>query len=142
MHLSTRNQLIGTVQEVTLGDVTLTAHLTPGHTHGCTTWTTTEQEGGKTYNVEFGCSLRAGGAIPPEMAAEFTRAFAVVRKLPCDVLLGDHPAQYDMWDKYAQLKPGAPNPFIDAYTCHHEADIEEAMFHAILAEQEQKAADP
>ena len=43
---------------VTLGGTTLVAHLTAGHTRGCTTWTTTAQEGGKTYNVVFGCSLR------------------------------------------------------------------------------------
>src|ERR1700740_1828702 len=43
--------------KVTLGNVTLVAHLTAGHTRGCTTWTTTAQEGGKTYNVMFGCSL-------------------------------------------------------------------------------------
>ena len=128
--------------KVTLGNVTLTAHLTPGHTHGATTWTTTANEGGTIYNVVFGASLRAGGAVPPEMAAEFTKAFAVVKKLPCDVLLGDHPSEYGMQEKYAKLKPGGPNPFIDEYTCHHEAEIEEGMFHAILAEQEQKAAKP
>jgi metallo-beta-lactamase class B len=44
--------------KVTLGGVTPTAHLTPGHTRGCTSWTTTVQESGKTYNVLFGCSLR------------------------------------------------------------------------------------
>jgi metallo-beta-lactamase class B len=127
-------------ETVSLGGVTLTAHLTAGHTRGCTTWTTTAQDGGKTYNVVFGCSLRAPAVITPDIAAEFTHSFAVVRKLPCDVLLGDHPAQYEMHEKYAKLKPGAPNPFIDEYTCHHEADIEEAMFHAIMAEQEQQKA--
>jgi metallo-beta-lactamase class B len=124
---------------VGLGGVTLTAHLTAGHTRGCTTWTTTAQEGGKTYNVVFGCSLRAPAVITPDIAAEFTHSFAVVRKLPCDVLLGDHPSQYGMHEKYEKLKAGAPNPFIDAASCHHEADIEEAMFHAIVAEQEKAA---
>jgi metallo-beta-lactamase class B len=65
-----------------------------------------------------------------------------VRKLPCDVQLGDHPSEYGMWEKYAKLKPGGPNPFIDAASCLHEADIEEAMFHAIMAEQAQKATRP
>jgi metallo-beta-lactamase class B len=130
-------------ETVSLGGVTLTAHLTAGHTHGCTTWTTTAQEGAHTYNVMFGCSLRAPGVITPDVAAELTNAFQVVRKLPCDVQLGDHPSQYDMWEKYAKLKPGGPNPFIDAASCFHEADIEEAMFHAIMAEQAQeKAARP
>ena len=43
---------------VSLGGVTLTAHLTPGHTRGCTTWTMTAQDGGRNYNVVFFCSLR------------------------------------------------------------------------------------
>src|SRR5438874_3137316 len=46
-------------EEVTLGGTTLVAHLTAGHTPGCTTWTTTAQEAGRTYNVMFGCSLRS-----------------------------------------------------------------------------------
>src|SRR5438067_7153291 len=45
-------------ESVTLGGTTLIAHLTPGHTRGCTTWTTKAEEGGKTYNVVINCSLR------------------------------------------------------------------------------------
>src|SRR6202166_275748 len=37
--------------QVTLGGTTLTAHLTPGHTKGCTTWTLKAEEGGKSYDV-------------------------------------------------------------------------------------------
>src|SRR6195256_3323518 len=59
--------------KVTLGGITLVAHLTAGHTRGCTTWTTTAQEGGKTYNVMFGCSLRPPATITPEIAAGLTR---------------------------------------------------------------------
>ena len=121
--------------KVTLGGVTLTAHLTAGHTHGCTAWTTTAQEGGRTYNVMFGCSLRSPAKISPEAQAEFERTFKIVRTIPCDVQLGDHGAQYNMQEKYAKLKTGGPNPFIDPNSCFHEADVEEAMFKAILAEQ-------
>jgi metallo-beta-lactamase class B len=124
---------------VTLGGTTLVAHLTPGHTRGCTTWTTTAQEGGKTYNVMIGCSLRPPVALTPAQVDEFNRAFKTVRGLPCDVQLGDHGAQYNMQEKYARLKEGAPNPFIDPATCKNEADVEEAMMHAILAEQGQGA---
>src|ERR1041385_6812977 len=81
---------------VSLGGVTLTAHLTAGHTRGCTTWTTTAQEGGRTYNVLLGCSLRAPANVTPAIAAEFVRTFPVVKALPCDVQLGDHPAQYNI----------------------------------------------
>jgi metallo-beta-lactamase class B len=124
---------------VTLGGTTLVAHLTPGHTRGCTTWTTTAQDNGKTYNVMFGCSLRPPAVVTPEIADEFDRAFKTVRALPCDVQLGDHGAQYNMQEKFAKLKDGAPNPFIDPASCTLEADVEEAMFHALLAEQQQAA---
>jgi metallo-beta-lactamase class B len=126
-------------EAVTLGGATLVAHLTPGHTRGCTTWTTTVQEGGKTYNVVINCSLRSPATLTPAIVDEFNRSFKLVRTLPCDVQLGDHPAQYNMQEKYAKLRKGGPNPFIDAAGCQVETDIEEAMFHAILNEQ-QKAA--
>jgi metallo-beta-lactamase class B len=122
---------------VKLGDATLTAHLTAGHTPGCTTWTTTAREDGKNYNVMFGCSLRAPNNVTPEIAAALDRSFKLVRTLPCDVQLGDHGAQYNMQEKYAKLKAGL-NPFISPGTCFNEADIQEAMYHAVV--NEQKAA--
>ena len=38
-------------EQVTLGGTTLVAHLTPGHTKGCTTWTMRVQDGGRSYDV-------------------------------------------------------------------------------------------
>jgi metallo-beta-lactamase class B len=122
---------------VTLGGATLVAHLTSGHTPGCTTFTTTAQDGGKTYNVMFGCSLRPPAVVTPALVDRFNRAFKTVRALPCDVQLGDHGAQYNMQEKYAKMKEGGPNPFIDPATCTLEADVQEAMLKAILAEQQQ-----
>ena len=127
---------------VSLGGTTLTAHLTPGHTHGCTTWTTTVTDNGQSYNVVFGCSLRAGNFITPEVAAEFNKSFAVVRTFPCDIQLGDHGSEFDLLGKYAKLKPGAPNPFVDKASCSKEIDLEEAMYHAIMSEQAAKSAGP
>jgi metallo-beta-lactamase class B len=122
---------------VTLGGMRLVAHLTPGHTPGCTTWTTTVADGGKTYNVIFHCSLRAQGRLTPEVVDQFNRSFKVVRALPCDVSLGDHPAQYDMQEKYKKLQAGGSNPFIvTAADCNLETDIMEAMFRAALDEQQ------
>ncbi len=123
-------------EAVTLGGTTLVAHLTAGHTRGCTTWTTPVQEGGRTYNVVFGCSLRAPAVLTPALVNEFTRTFTLVRSLPCDVPLGDHPAQYNMHAKHAKLQNGGPNPFIDAANCTLEADIQEAMYRATLDEQQ------
>jgi metallo-beta-lactamase class B len=126
---------------VTLGDATLTAHLTAGHTRGATTWAMPVNDAGKTYQVVFYSSLRSPTVLTPPVIEEFKHSFAVVRTLPCDVPLGDHPAEYGMAEKYAKLKPGARNPFIDPTGCRIEADMEEAMFRAILAEQK-KAESP
>ena len=119
-------------EEVSLGGTTLTAHLTAGHTRGCTTWTMKATEGGKTLNVVFACSYRAPGNVTPEIEAEFIRTFKTLRTLPCDVPLGDHPAQYSMTVKHATIAPGRPNPFIDAASCWNEAEIQEAMLRAQL----------
>src|SRR6059036_148557 len=54
-------------EHVTLGGTTLVAHLTPGHTRGCTTWTMKATDAGKTYNVMFGCSLRAPEKLTPQI---------------------------------------------------------------------------
>ena len=123
---------------ITLGNARLVAHLTAGHTRGCTTFTTTARDNGRTYNVVFGCSLRAPNTINPAVEAEFTRSFKVAREIACDIQLGDHPAQFGMDAKYAAMKTAKTNPFIDAKTCRQEIDIEEAMFKAIIAEQQQK----
>jgi len=117
---------------VELGGTSLVAHLTAGHTPGCTTWTTTVQEGDRTFDVVFFCSLRAPGRLTPETIARLERSFQVVRRLPCDVPLGDHPAQYRMAEKYARLRDGDSLAFVDPTGCTREAVIQEAMFRALL----------
>jgi metallo-beta-lactamase class B len=130
------DKIIHDGDKVELGGVTLTAHLTPGHTRGCTTWTTTVQDGGRNYNVVFFCSLRSPATVTPAIAAELDRSFKLVRGLPCDVPLGDHPAQYRMLEKYPKLQSGGPNPFVDGANCLLEADVQEAMYKAVVAEQQ------
>ena len=72
----------------------------------------------------------------PQIVEEFTRAFQVSRSLPCDVPLGSHPGMYNMKEKYAKLQAGASNPYIDPAGCKTELDIDEAMFHAVLEQQQ------
>jgi metallo-beta-lactamase class B len=130
-------------EQVTLGGTTLVAHLTPGHTPGDTTWTMKAQDGGKTYDVLIIGSLGVNPGLKlvnnptnPQIVGEFTRAFQVSRSLPCDVPLGSHPGMYNMKEKYAKLKAGGANPFIDPAGCKAEFDIDEAMFHAVLQQQQ------
>lgn len=132
---------------VALGGTTLVAHLTPGHSRGCTTWTLKAQENGKTYDVviigSFGTNpgfQLVNNPNVPDIAGEFERAFKVARSLPCDVPLGSHPAMYNLDGKYAKLAKGGPNPFIDPAGYKLEVDIAEAMFRAVLAEQQKAAA--
>jgi metallo-beta-lactamase class B len=131
---------------VTLGKTTLVAHLTAGHSRGCTTWTLKADEGGKSYDVMIIGSLGTNpgfklvnNADTPKIADEFVHAFKVSRELPCDVPLGSHPGMYNLAEKYARLGQGGPNPFIDPAGCKVEIDIDEAMFRAVLAEQQAAA---
>ena len=106
--------------QVKLGDAVLVAHLTPGHTKGCTTWTMRVREGSKTYhvvivgspNVNDGYKL-VNNALYPKIAQDYARTFRTLRALPCDVFLGAHGGYYGMEAKFARVKEGAPNPFID-----------------------------
>lgn len=105
---------------VTLGGVTLTAHLTPGHTKGCTTWTTTVEEHGKSYNVVFigAISINEGVKLignqrHPGIADDYARTFRVLKGLKVDVFLAQHPSIYGMEEKMNRLKSASVNPFID-----------------------------
>jgi len=105
---------------VTLGDAVLTAHLTPGHTKGCTTWTMKVVDGGKRYdvvivgspNVNDGYKL-VNNVAYPQIASDYEKTFRVLRALHCDVFLGAHGSYYDMEAKYAEIGKGGANPFID-----------------------------
>ena len=136
-------------EAVTLGGTTLVAHLTPGHSRGCTTWTLRAEENGRTYDVviigSFGTNpgfRLVNNTEAPQIAEEFARAFKVARALKCDVPLGSHPGMYNMTEKYSKLASGGANPFIDPSGYVLEVDIDEAMFRAVLAEQQKAAANP
>jgi metallo-beta-lactamase class B len=131
--------------EVTLGGTTLVAHLTPGHTPGCTTWTTKVQEGGKSYDVVIIGSMGVNPGVKlvnnaayPQIADDFARTFKIMRSLHCDVPLASHPGMYRMEEKYAKLGRG-PNPFIDPEGYRKEIDINEAVFLSTLAAQKKAA---
>lgn len=135
---------------VSLGGTTLVAHLTPGHTRGCTTWTTKIADAGKTYDVVVICSVGVNPGYQlvdnkevPGIAEEYTRSFKILRSLPCDIPLGSHPAMYNMMEKYARLTSAAgkgPNPFIDPAGYKKEIDINETAFTLRRAEQLKAAA--
>ncbi len=136
---------------VTLGDTTLTMHLTPGHTKGCTSWTTTVEEDGETHNVLIFCGMATAGIdrAPlldnpkyPDIVEQYQASFAKLRSLPCDgawfyprattILLHEKQAKLDAGEK--------PNPFIDPAGCTGYIDEYEGLFNDQLSQQ-QRAAD-
>jgi metallo-beta-lactamase class B len=110
---------------VTVGGVTMTAHLTPGHTPGCTTWTMVTQDGGRPYNVVFVGSAtvlpnyklidRADAkATYPGIESDYEKTFRVLKSLPYDVFLAAHGTFYSLTQKReAMSKNPTQNPFID-----------------------------
>src|SRR5215472_14297414 len=128
--------------EVKLGGATLTAHLTPGHTKGCTTWSMKASEAGKTYNVVIVCSvgwnpgyILVNNEDYPQISDDYVRSFATLRKLPCDIFLAAHSGFYDLAGKYAKLGPGRPNPFVDHAGYLAYIAEKEKSFYAELARQ-------
>ena len=131
--------------EVKLGDTTLVAHLTPGHTKGCTTWTMKAAEAGKTYdvvivgspNVNPGYKL-VNNPLYPQIALDYERMFRVLKSLPCDVFLGAHGDYYGLEAKFARMQAGGSNPFIDPAGYKNYVAEREKAFRADL--EKQKAA--
>ena len=129
--------------KVTLGGTTLTAHLTAGHTKGCTTWSLQTTEAGRTLDVVIVCSVgvNAGTALVnntgyPEIVDDYRRSFAKLRTMKADILLGAHGAFYGMTDKYALLEKGGANPFIDSTALGAYVDRMEQAFNTNLADQQ------
>lgn len=128
--------------EVELSGTVLVAHLTPGHTKGCTTWTTKVTEGGKTYNVVIigSPNVNAGyklvdNAAYPQIAEDYERMWRVLKSLPCDIFLGAHGSYFGLEAKYARMKEGSANPFIDPGGYKNYVAQKEQDFRAELAKQ-------
>jgi len=122
-------------QTLRLGAIALTAHLTPGHTRGCTSWTMPVRVDDRTRTALFICGASAPGykltnnTAYPDILDDFRRSFATWRKLPCDLFLGAHASYFGMTEKRARMAAGQPNPFVDPQGCR-----------AFLARAEQRIA--
>lgn len=132
-------------ETVRLGGETLTAHLTPGHTPGCTSWEIELEEGGETHTALINCSI---GVNPnyqlwqnpdrPGIVDEYRYSYAKLRSLDVDVPLGSHPGIYGMQEKHARLGR-TPNPFIDPEGYLYEIAINEQAMSLRLEEQRRAA---
>jgi metallo-beta-lactamase class B len=127
-------------EQVTLGGATLTAHLTPGHTRGCTTWTMPIADSGRTYNVVIACAgLQADVRLVnnknyPEIADDFAASIKKFKTLQPDVFLGAHSWFFDLAGKYKRLG-GTTNPYVDPAGYKSWVDAQEKSYNSVLAEQ-------
>lgn len=125
---------------VTLGGSTLTAHLTPGHTKGCTSWTLRVEDGGKSYDVVIVGSVSLNAAVLannpnyPNIQDDYRSSFKVLRSLPCDVYLGSHNGFYRMTEKYARLEQGERLAYVDPGGYKAFVDSSEKAFQSRLSE--------
>lgn len=126
-------------ETVDLGGMRLTAHFTPGHTPGSTSWTWTDQRDGKPLRIAYVDSLSTPGyrlidnPRYPRIVDDYRRSFAAVRALPCDLLLTPHP------DKSGWTPQDTARPQPKPSTCKAYADEAERAFDAELRKQREAA---
>ncbi|MFC4764836.1 subclass B3 metallo-beta-lactamase [Dyella koreensis] len=142
---------IGDGETLRLGNTAVTAHFTPGHTPGSTSWSWTSCEGEKCLNVIFAASLNpvaadgfhfSGDATHGDITEAYRKGIRGFAKLPCDILISAHPDHSGFDGKLALLQSKTtPNPFIDPNACRAYADKYEKILDARVT-KEKPAAKP
>jgi metallo-beta-lactamase class B len=151
------DRVLHDLDTVELGGIILTAHRTPGHTRGCTTWTLRVHVpgdpatllrnvvivGGMSFWSDFHFIDRSGHpASYPGIADDFRHTFATLHALPCDIFLGSHGMYFDLAAKLRRLKTEGSRVFVDPTGYQRAIDEAEAAFKHSLAEQQAAVAKP
>ncbi len=144
------DRVVGDGDTVALGGVTLTAHVTPGHTRGATTWTMDVVDGGRTHHVVFfssttinpGTSLVLHPAYPG-IVADYEKTFATLKALPCDIFFAPHGSQFDLAGKFARQDRGeGVAALVDPHGWHKLlTTVEQAFRDQLAAERAEAAAE-
>jgi len=113
------DRLLRDGENVRVGPIAMKAIFTPGHTPGCTSWSTTVRDHGRTLAVVFPCSITAGGnrlvgnTGYPDIVADYRRSFARLGAMKADVVLTGHPELADVQGRAARRTGDSPYAFID-----------------------------
>lgn len=116
---------------IRVGPVALTAHVTGGHTRGCTSWSFRVRDGDRMLNVVSACSLIVlGGMRYPGQGADLERSFRVLRSLPADVWVSSHARLWGRYRKFVarDTAKNPADPFIDPQGYRAYVDTAEARF--------------
>ncbi|HYC70295.1 MAG TPA: subclass B3 metallo-beta-lactamase [Opitutaceae bacterium] len=138
------DRVVGDHERITLGGVTLTAHLTPGHTRGATTWTMEAKDGDRTYQVVFlsSVSINPGTRLKqkpsyPEIMRDYDQAFVRLKSLPCDIYFAPHGGQFSMFAKFEKLDQGAgPEALADKEGWRNAIAVAEFAYRQLLRQEE------
>jgi metallo-beta-lactamase class B len=131
-------------ETIKLGPLSVTAHYTPGHTQGGTSWTWRSTEDGRTVNIVYADSLNARASAPfrysgtasyPNARADVERSIARIAKLKCDILISVHPEASSLWDRKAKLAELGDAAFIDTQACQEYAADARATLEKTLASE-------
>jgi metallo-beta-lactamase class B len=127
---------------IRLGPIELTAHITPGHTPGCTTWSFSVSDAGRELHVVHRCSLTLPPSLSigeyPEVRADFERTFRALRSLPVDIWVTAHAREFARYRKFREReRAGDPvAPFIDREGYLRSIDSAEIRFRKLIADRE------
>ncbi|MEO8460879.1 MAG: subclass B3 metallo-beta-lactamase [Dokdonella sp.] len=139
----TRVRVVRDGEALQLGEVAITAHYTPGHTQGSTSWTWTSCASGRCLRMVYADSLTAISAPGfrfsdhPRRVAAFRQAITTIAKLPCDILLTPHPDASGFWQKIAQRTSDTDaTPLIDTSACRAYAAAALKRLDATLAREQ------
>nr|AIA12264.1 SubclassB3_beta_lactamase [uncultured bacterium]AIW80545.1 class B beta-lactamase, subclass B3 [uncultured bacterium] len=119
-------------QTLRVGDIKLTAHFTPGHTPGGTSWTWESCEAGRCLNLVYADSMTpvssdgfrfSDSREYPTAVQDFEKSFAFLRSTPCDILLTSHPDASGLWQRLEGRERGTkPDPMVSPKACKELAD--------------------
>jgi metallo-beta-lactamase class B len=122
---------------IRVGSIALTAHITGGHTRGCTSWSFPVRDGNRVLNVVSACELgRLATTRYPEQQADLERSFRLLRSLPADIWVTCHARKWGRYRKFvaAATAKNPVDPFIDpagyrAYIDSAEAEFRRGVVH-------------
>ena len=101
---------------IRVGPLALTAHITPGHTRGCTSWSFQVKDGDRPLNVVSACDLGVLATIAyPEQAADRQHSIDLLRSLPADIWVTCHARWWGRYRKFvaSSTAKNPVDPFID-----------------------------
>ncbi len=134
--------------EIKLGDITLQALLTPGHTKGSTTYVIKVTEGGKTYAVVFpdGTSVNPGYRVAKNpsykgIEEDFRRTFRTLEGLKPDIWLTGHNDVHSLDPKLARAAKDGVKAWTDPEGYRKWVAAKKEAFEA-AAEKERAAPAP